>query len=62
MRQVEQILFVFAECSTATDNTLYFPIKNVGRVVHAALSMDREIKDYVAEVERLHRQIEEMKR
>lgn len=60
MRHVEKILTVFAGCCTATDNSLYFPIESVGRVVHSALAMDREIGDLNSRIELMQRQINQL--
>lgn len=60
MRNVERILTVFAGCCTATDDSLYFPTESIGRVIHAALAMDREIGDLNAQIELLQRQINQL--
>lgn len=60
MRHVEQILAVFAGCSNSTDNALYFPIDGVGKIVHAALSMKRKIRDLEGDNERMSRKIIEL--
>jgi hypothetical protein len=55
---VDVILDAFNRCSPATGDLVYFPVSQIGRVIHAALSARMEIRRLEGRIKDLQQEVE----